>query len=97
MQKPFGFITLLGKAIAVLVFTNKVNCFSNRFMQGFGVSAAFSVLPVFIGEVSESHNRGGLSCMQGIFIISGLLFSYVVGPYVTVQVSMMRRQHKKER
>lgn len=65
-------------------------------MQGFGVAATFSVLPVFIGEVSESHNRGGLSCMQGVFIASGLLFSYLAGPYVTVQVSATQLQNKQK-
>lgn len=61
-------------------------------MQGFGVAASFSILPVFIGEVSESHNRGALSCMQGVFIALGLLFSYIAGPYLSVQVSKIKRQ-----
>lgn len=43
---------------------------------------------MFIGEISESHNRGTLGCTQGVFIASGLLFSYLVGPYLTIQVGL---------
>lgn len=75
---------------------NNNNFVLNRILQGFGVAATFSVLPVFIGEVSESHNRGFLSCMQGVFLACGLLFSCLVGPYVSIQVSKKHNSNTKK-
>src|SRR5699024_2331859 len=40
----------------------------------------------YLTEIAEVHNRGTLGCLMSVFSTSGLLYSYVVGPYLTVQM-----------
>lgn len=44
------------------------------------------MLPMYVAEVSEPHNRGTLGCFMSFFICSGILFAYVVGPFLNVQM-----------
>lgn len=55
-----------------------------RLVKGIGMSSAFSVLPLYVGEISENHNRGSMSCIGSITLCMGIIFSYAVGPYLTV-------------
>lgn len=72
-------------AFLTLAFVHNVIYFYiARFILGIGVSSAFLILPMYIGEISEDHNRGSLGCIMTCFISFGLLFSYIVGPFVTV-------------
>lgn len=56
-----------------------------RFLMGLGFGSTFSVLSMYIAEIAEDHNRGALGCSMTFFVCSGILFSYVVGPPLTVQ------------
>lgn len=55
-----------------------------RFLNGFGTGAIFTVLPMFVGEISEDAVRGALGSFMQLFITFGLLFSYAIGPYTTI-------------
>lgn len=69
-----------------MAYAHTVNLFYlARFIQGVGISVSFSVLPMFTAEISEDHNRGTLGCSMSVFCATGLLFSYAVGPYLTVK------------
>lgn len=83
--------TLLAFAIPIicsyitLAFVNDVNYFyAARFIMGIGMSCAFSVLPLYVGEIAENHNRGTLGCIGTCTLCFGIIFSYAVGPFVTV-------------
>lgn len=56
-----------------------------RLVMGVGAGSVFTVLPMYLGEISEDHNRGTLGCIMSSFIASGLLFVFAVGPFITVQ------------
>lgn len=45
----------------------------------------FTVLPMFVGEISEDSVRGALGSFMQLFITFGLLFSYGIGPYTTIE------------
>jgi sugar porter (SP) family MFS transporter len=53
-----------------------------RFLIGVAVGGLFTVLPMYIGEIAEDTNRGGLGSVMNIFITSGTLLSYGIGPYI---------------
>lgn len=76
---PF-FISFLILAFA----ENLVLYYIARFMGGLALGSVFCVLPNYVSEVSESHNRGSLGTSMNIFLTFGLFFSYVVGPFVTI-------------
>lgn len=56
----------------------------SRFLNGLGTGAIFTVLPMYVGEISEDEVRGALGTFMQLFITFGLLFSYGIGPYTTV-------------
>lgn len=56
-----------------------------RLILGVGAGSAFSLLPNYLAEISEKHNRGQVGCLMGVSVASGLLFSYTVGPFLTVK------------
>lgn len=55
-----------------------------RFMCGLSIGGIFTVLPIYIGEISTDEDRGPLGSFMQLFITLGLLFAYCVGPYVEI-------------
>lgn len=66
--------------------TNVYYFLVSRFLCGLGVGIVFTVLPMYIGEISDDEVRGSLGSFMQLFIVIGLLFSYVLGPYLPVQL-----------
>lgn len=60
--------------------------YAARFITGLSVGGVFTVIPMYIGEIAEDSNRGALGSSMNCFICTGLLFSYAVGPYVSILV-----------
>lgn len=56
----------------------------SRFIIGLAIGAVFTVLPMYIGEISEDSVRGALGSLMQLFITFGLVFSYALGPYTTI-------------
>ena len=73
--------SLLAQAFAktVLIF------YITRFLIGVGAGGSLTVLPIYLAEIAETHNRGTLGCLLGIFISLGLLFTFSVGPFLTIR------------
>lgn len=46
---------------------------------------AMTVLPVYITEICEDHNRAKYGCLMGMFLPLGNLYSYVLGTYLSVR------------
>ncbi|XP_044253230.1 facilitated trehalose transporter Tret1-like [Tribolium madens] len=57
----------------------------SRFMIGVAIGTIFAVLPMYLAEIAENHNRGTLACSMGVFIAIGFNFTFLLGPYLTVQ------------
>ena len=55
-----------------------------RFVCGLGTGGVFTVLPMYVGEISDDSLRGSLSSMLQLFVTFGLLFSYACGPYLNL-------------
>ena len=56
-----------------------------RFIMGLDVGSVFMILPMYLVEIAEDHNRGTLGCLMGVFLSLGTLFAYLTGPYLSVQ------------
>ncbi|XP_060519671.1 facilitated trehalose transporter Tret1-2 homolog [Cylas formicarius] len=55
-----------------------------RFVTGVAVGGSFTVLPMYIAEMSLDHHRGVLAVSMSVFICMGVLFCYAVGPYMSI-------------
>lgn len=61
-----------------------------RAICGVGIGGALTVIPAYLGEISETHNRGFLGMCQGIFILFGMLITYALGFAMTLnEMNMM--------
>ncbi|CAH1183079.1 unnamed protein product [Phaedon cochleariae] len=56
-----------------------------RSMFSLFLGGVFVVLPVYLSEICEDHNRVKFGCLMGMAIPAGNLFSYIVGPLTSVQ------------
>lgn len=41
-----------------------------------------TVQPMYIGEISTDDTRGALGSFMQLFIVSGILYVYAIGPYI---------------
>ncbi|CAG9861810.1 unnamed protein product [Phyllotreta striolata] len=64
--------------------TNVWMFYLSRFLCGLSIGLVFTVLPMYIGEISDDEVRGSLGSFMQLFIVIGLLFSYALGPYLPV-------------
>lgn len=56
-----------------------------RIVQGFAMGVIYTVLPMYLGEISQPSLRGSISTFfEGMWCI-GILFEYCIGPYVSYQ------------
>ncbi|XP_018320230.1 facilitated trehalose transporter Tret1-like [Agrilus planipennis] len=55
-----------------------------RFIGGMGMGVVFTALPMYVGEISETPIRGILTSFINIFMVSGELVSYALGPFIPV-------------
>ncbi|VEN34980.1 unnamed protein product [Callosobruchus maculatus] len=82
-------VTILGLAISFLINWVLI-CLADdfkmllaaRFFAGIGLGGICVVAPMYIGEISESSNRGKFGSFFQLFLSCGILFTCIVG-YVT--------------
>uniref|UniRef100_U5ESS0 Facilitated trehalose transporter Tret1 n=1 Tax=Corethrella appendiculata TaxID=1370023 RepID=U5ESS0_9DIPT len=82
-------LTLLGSTvffalswILLLTTTTVAQILVARLFQGFGVGFVMTVQTMYIGEIAEDSVRGALGSFMQLFIVTGILYVYCVGPYV---------------
>ncbi|XP_060522297.1 facilitated trehalose transporter Tret1-like [Cylas formicarius] len=57
-----------------------------RLLYGMGIGGCSSILSVYIGEITEQHNRGKLGCVYTMLLSLGILYPYSVGPFLSVRM-----------
>lgn len=73
-------------SFVILSFADEVVYFYiGRLIQGIGFGSAFSVLPLYVAEIARDSNRGTLGCFLSMFVVAGALFSYILGPYMSIR------------
>lgn len=63
-----------------------INSFFFRFIAGVAVGGVFTILPIYVGEISEPSNRGALSSSMGCFCCLGLLLPCSMGPFMNIKL-----------
>ncbi|XP_047365216.1 facilitated trehalose transporter Tret1-like [Vespa velutina] len=76
---------LIGWAL-IATAHNVAQFYVARLIFGVALSFAFTVVPMYVGEIAETSIRGALGSFLQLFITFGLLYSYVIGPYVSYTV-----------
>lgn len=56
-----------------------------RFIGGFASGCVFTVVPMYMGEVSDAKVRGAIGCTLTLSVTVGCIFSYVFGSILTVR------------
>ncbi|KAI5727072.1 hypothetical protein M8J76_013678 [Diaphorina citri] len=59
--------------------------FTSRLLSGIGKGVGFTVVPMYIAEITDKEIRGTLSTMFTGHLYGGILFSLCVGPYIQYQ------------
>lgn len=80
----YGNIPFIIGFILNIMATNVTYLLISRFICGISVGLTFTVLPMYIGEIAEDEVRGALGTLLQLFAVMGLLFSYAIGPYMSV-------------
>ncbi|XP_058811697.1 facilitated trehalose transporter Tret1-like [Topomyia yanbarensis] len=83
-------LTLLGSSaffivswILLLTTSTVGQLLAARLIQGFGVGFVMTVQTMYIGEIASNEYRGALGSLMQLCIVSGILYVYVIGPYVS--------------
>ncbi|XP_014609812.1 PREDICTED: facilitated trehalose transporter Tret1-like [Polistes canadensis] len=70
-----------------LIFTrNIIGVYVARFIGGIGSGAACVLVPVYIGEIAQASIRGTLGIIFPLLFSFGILFSYVMGAYLSYTI-----------
>ncbi|XP_056632046.1 facilitated trehalose transporter Tret1-like [Diorhabda sublineata] len=70
----------------ILIFANNVTHFYvARFLLGIGTGCVFSLIPVYVAEMSHPKYRGRTSMFLSLTITCTQDFVFIVGPYVTIR------------
>lgn len=56
-----------------------------RFVTGMCCGGSLLVVPIFLTEITDDHNRGKFGCLMGIFMPLGQLYAYVMGFFFSVK------------
>lgn len=54
-----------------------------RILAGVGCGITYSVLPMYIGEVTSKRTRGPLGTLMAVLLNTGMLLAYAIGLYVS--------------
>ncbi|XP_057661077.1 facilitated trehalose transporter Tret1-like [Diorhabda carinulata] len=73
--------------LSVICFAGDVKIYYVcRFIMGLVLGTVFAVIPLYLNEISDVHNRGTVLAMMGFFLNGGSLYCLLLGPFVSVKI-----------
>lgn len=78
-------LVFLSSSLLVIFAANVYWLLLSRLLSGIGKGIGFTVVPMFIAEITDKEIRGTLSTMFTGHLYGGILFSLCVGPYIHYQ------------
>ncbi|XP_072384171.1 facilitated trehalose transporter Tret1-like [Diabrotica undecimpunctata] len=70
----------------ILIFANKViHFYIARFLLGMGTGCVFSLVPVYVAEMSVATHRGRTSMFLPLMLTLTQDLMFLIGPYVTIR------------
>lgn len=74
-------------AYIFLTFANETYyIYIGRFLCGLSAGTGLTIIPIYIGEIAQSNNRGFLGCLLVFFLALGGLYIYFISPIVSLQM-----------
>ncbi|XP_060528575.1 facilitated trehalose transporter Tret1-like [Cylas formicarius] len=71
----------------ILAFATDVRLYYvARILHGLGLAGCMTVIAMYIAEITQQHNRGKFSCISVLLVSSGVLFPYLVGPFLSIKM-----------
>ncbi|XP_055850155.1 facilitated trehalose transporter Tret1-like [Episyrphus balteatus] len=68
----------------LMIYATEVeHIYLSRLIMGFGVGFVMTVQPMYVGEIATDDTRGALGSLMQLFIVSGILYVYAIGPFVS--------------
>lgn len=74
------FNRLMKKIVYILYY------FIYRFLIGLGAGSAFAVVPMYVSEISQAHNRGKYGSAMGVLITLGIIYPFSIGPHLSIPI-----------
>lgn len=69
--------------LLLILTCNVSQIYIARLLQGFGVGFVMTAQTMYIGEISSDDCRGALGSFMQVGIVTGILYVYCIGPYVS--------------
>lgn len=69
---------LIGLAESVTVL------YISRICAGLSLGFGYTVLPIYLGEISSDKIRGSIGTLLAVMMKLGILYAYAIGPYVSI-------------
>ncbi|XP_037043137.1 facilitated trehalose transporter Tret1-like [Bradysia coprophila] len=79
-------VPLIASWILIGVATSIDVVYVSRVLSGLAYGIAYSVLPMYLGEIASDRIRGSISTLLTVMAKSGILYAYAIGPYVSVRL-----------
>ncbi|XP_046662531.1 facilitated trehalose transporter Tret1-like [Homalodisca vitripennis] len=78
-------LTVLPFTSWLLIFfaSSPVHLYIARFAAGLWIGVTSTIMPVYVGEIAGTELRSSLTTINNSLFNFGVLFAYVVGPYVS--------------
>ncbi|KAF5280920.1 hypothetical protein FQR65_LT03069 [Abscondita terminalis] len=74
----------------LIVFANSADLvIIGRFVTGIGTGSLYSIVPIYLTEVSEREIRGKIGSFYMLFMAFGSLLSYILGYLIDIKVHTM--------
>ncbi|CAG9860917.1 unnamed protein product [Phyllotreta striolata] len=76
---------VLASGVALAFSKRVIYIVISRCLLGTALYGCYSVVPIFIAEICENHNRGKFGCFLGLAHQIGHLFAFLVGPVFSIK------------
>ncbi|XP_028028182.1 facilitated trehalose transporter Tret1-2 homolog [Bombyx mandarina] len=76
-------VPLIVGFILMIAVQNVEMIYAGRFVWGLAVGMLFTVTPMYCAEIATDDTRGALGSFLLLFVVSGFLLVYAVGPFIS--------------
>ncbi|KAG8332181.1 hypothetical protein J6590_026351 [Homalodisca vitripennis] len=72
--------------LLILFADSAVHLYVARYAAGLWIGITNTIMPIYVGELGETKLRSSLTTINNGLLNFGVLFAYVIGPYVSYQI-----------